>query len=77
MKYFHKALRKYRDYDLLVLITVILILMDLTNMSDHNIIELTTVIEDRDDLLKNSDSNTHKELDRGQLDTGIVGLMKY
>ncbi len=32
-----------------------------TNMSDHNIIELTTVIEDRDDLLKNSDSNAQIE----------------
>ena len=32
-----------------------------TNMSDHNIIELTTVIEDRDDLLKGRDSNPHIE----------------
>ncbi len=30
-----------------------------TNMSDHNIIELTTVIEDRDDLLKGRDSDPH------------------
>ncbi|MCP4255272.1 MAG: hypothetical protein GY775_18075, partial [Candidatus Scalindua sp.] len=32
-----------------------------TNISDHNIIELTTVIEDRDDQLKGSDSDPHIE----------------